>query len=87
MPVERPVPMEWGSIRKDSRADMDVDLSASDSRTKQAVARASRESGKKKPKQCLGLIKGLGVNPRTRRHRLDIRSRVFQRNSFLCVDP
>jgi hypothetical protein len=30
MPVERPVPMEWGSIGKDSRADMDVDLSASD---------------------------------------------------------
>ena len=88
MPVERPVPMEWGSIGKDSRADMDVDLSASDF-LHDALARAQQNLRRtqKKPKHSLGLEKGLRVNPRTTHRRLDIPSHGFQRNSFPCVDP
>ena len=59
MPVERPVPMEWGSIGKDSRADMDVDLSASDF-LHDTLARAQQNLRRtqKKAQTQFGLGKG-----------------------------
>jgi len=51
--------MEWGSIGKDSRADMDVDLSASDF-LHDALARAQQNlrRSQKKAQTQFGLGKG-----------------------------
>jgi hypothetical protein len=86
VPVERPVPMEWGSIGKDSRADMDVDLSASDF-LHDTLARAQPNPvmhPKKSPNTVWAWKRGLGLIPGQRTADLIFRHTGFKEILFLA---